>query len=382
MECSMPLKPFAEPIYVAQPFLPDLKDVKRALEDIWDSKILTNEGSCHRQLEKAISQVLKVPNSCLFNNGTTALSCACRALSLSGEVITTPFTFPATPHALTLNNIQPVFCDIDTETLNIDPKKIESLITPKTTGILAVHVYGTPCAFEEIQEIASRHGLKIIYDAAHAFGCEINGKSIGTLGDISMFSFHATKLFHTLEGGCLTFNNAALKERIDLLKNFGIKNEEEVVIPGTNGKMNELQAAIGLAVLDKLDEERKRRMRIESLYREELGGIPGIQLLKQAKNVRPSLQYFIIRIQQNLFGLSRDELHTQLKEYNVFTRKYFYPLCSDYPCYNQLPTSQAENLPVARQVVQEVLALPFYGGLDLEEVAAICKMIKSLYKKV
>lgn len=371
---------FPDPIYVTRPLLPDLAEVHAALEEIWDSKVLTNGGSKHQQLEKEINQVLKVPASCLFNNGTIALITACQALRISGEVITTPFTFPATPHILAWNNITPVFCDIDPETMNIDAQKIESLITSKTSAILGVHVYGTPCAVHDIQEIANKHGLKVIYDAAHAFGVEIDGKGIGTYGDISMFSFHSTKLFHTIEGGCVTFNDLYLKPRIDLLKNFGIKNENEVILPGINGKLNEVQAAIGLINLKLVDDERKKRAEIARVYREELRDIPGIKLLKESTSIRPSLQYFVIRINKNLFGCSRDELHTQLKEYNVITRKYFYPLCSDYTCYKMLPSSHISNLPVAHQVVQEVLSLPIYGNLALEDVRKICHLIRSCYQ--
>lgn len=378
---SMHFTPFSEPIYVTRPLLPDINEVKNALETIWDSKVLTNGGPQHQVLEKEISQTLKVPTSCLFNNGTIALITACQALRLSGEVITTPFTFPATPHVLSWNNITPVFCDIDPNTMNIDYRKIESLITAKTSAILGVHVYGTPCAVEEIQEIANRHGLSVIYDAAHAFGTEINGKGIGSFGDISMFSFHATKLFHTVEGGCLTFENPYLKSRIDLLKNFGIKNENEVILPGINGKMNELQAAIGLINLKYIEEERCKRAAITAAYREELDEIEGIKLLPVDPAVRSSYQYFVIRIDEALFGASRDEVHAKLKEYNVITRKYFYPLCSDYTCYKALPSASASHLPVANQIVHEVLALPLYGDLPLDDARTICRMIRSLAKK-
>lgn len=376
----MTFKPFHDPVYVTRPILPDLDELQESLEDIWETKILTNGGPKHQELEGAINSLLKVPASCLFNNGTIALITACQALRLSGEVITTPFTFPATPHILVWNNITPVFCDIDEETMNIDEKKIESLITSKTSAILGVHVYGTPCAVDSIQEIANRYGLKVIYDAAHAFGIEINGRGIGTFGDISMFSFHATKLFHTVEGGCLTFNDVYLKPRIDLLKNFGIKNENEVILPGINGKLNEIQAAIGLLNLKHIDQEREKRKKIAEVYREELGHVPGITLLKQQQYVRPSLQYFVIRIDPSQFGLSRDEVHAKLKEYNIITRKYFYPLCSDYVCYKMLPSASISNLPVANRIVHEVLSLPFYGELELDDVRVICQIIRSLYK--
>src|SRR3972149_9664453 len=258
--------PFKEPVYIARPLLPYLKAITKKLEEVWASKWLANNGPQHQILEKKIAEVLKVPYISLFNNGTIALIVACQSLRLLGEVITTPFTFPATPHVLTWNNIKPLCCDIDPVTMNIDPEKIESMITPQTTGILAVHVFGTPCNVLKIQEVADRYGLKVIYDAAHAFGVEINGEGIGNFGDISMFSFHATKLFHTAEGGALTFRDKNLKKRIDLLKNFGIKNEEEVVMPGINGKMNELQAVLGILVLNCIEEEKNKRKTLLNTY--------------------------------------------------------------------------------------------------------------------
>lgn len=370
-------KAFSEPIYVTRPFFPNLQDLHESLEEVWQNQILTNNGPKHKELEMALCQTLKVPSLSLFNNGTIALITAFQALDLAGEVITTPFTFPATPHVLTWNQITPVFCDIHPITMNIDASKIESLITDKTSAILGVHVYGTPCDVSEIENIAQRHGLKVVYDAAHAFGVEIDGKGIGTFGDISMFSFHATKLFHTAEGGGLTFNDRNLKAQIDLLKNFGIKNEDEVILPGINGKMNEIQSALGLINLRYLEEERQRRKAIIEVYRQELSNVEGITLLDFPSNVRPSYQYFVIRIQKDKFGVSRDDVHRQLKEYNVFTRKYFYPLCSDYECYKKSSTARLPDLPIAQKVVQEVLALPLYGHLPLDDVKTICDLIKS-----
>lgn len=374
------MKPFFEPIYVTRPLLPELAHLQKMLADIWDSKILTNGGPKHQELEEALNKTLKVPFSCLFNNGTIGLITACQALKLTGEVITTPFTFPATPHVLMWNNISPVFCDIDPVTMTIDHRKIESLISSKTSAILGVHVYGIPCAVNEIQEIASRHGLKVIYDSAHAFGTEIDEKGIGVFGDISMFSFHATKLFHTVEGGCVTFNDPRLKPRIDLLKNFGIKNENEVILPGINGKMNEIQASIGLLNLQSIEKEKQKRAMISLKYNKELSDIPGIKLVLSPLNETSSFQYFIIRIDDSKFGLSRDQVHAKLKEWNIITRRYFYPLCSDYACYCELPSSSAVNLPVAQRIVKEVLALPFYGDLSLDDVEKICIIIKSLYR--
>lgn len=370
------LKPFPSPLYVTRPLLPDIDQIQVKLKEIWTSQWLTNNGPQHDLLEQELTETLKVPYLSLFNNGTIALIVACQSLGLSGEVITTPFTFPATPHVLTWNNIKPVFCDIDPMTMNIDADKIEALITPQTTGILAVHVFGTPCDTAKIQEVADRHGLRVIYDAAHAFGVEIVGQGIGTFGDISMFSFHATKLFHTAEGGALTFNNKELKSRIDLLKNFGIKNEEEVVMPGINGKMNEIQAALGLVVLGCIEEERQKRKVLSEKYKECLKDIEGVSCLDNEKpGIRNSYQYFVVRIDGKYFMHSRNYVYEELRKFNIFARKYFYPLCSNYDCYKHLPSTAAENLPVATKVSHEVLALPFFGGLTEEDVENICQIL-------
>jgi dTDP-4-amino-4,6-dideoxygalactose transaminase len=371
------MKPFKEPIYVTRPMLVNLDEVNKELVEIWESQWLANGGPKHQKLELELKKVLKVPGLSLFNNGTIALIVAVQSLRLTGEVVTTPFTFPATTHVLSWNNITPIFCDIDERTLTIDPVKLERMITPKTTGILGVHVYGMPCNVEKIQEIADSYGLKVIYDAAHAFGTEVDGVGIGNFGDISMFSFHATKLFHTVEGGALTFTDPHLKSRIDLLKNFGIKNEEEVIMPGINGKLNEIQAAIGLLNLKHISEERQKRSRIVETYKRNLDGIPGIRVFEIPSKIRNSYQYFMIRIGAE-FGLSRDAVYTELRKYNVFTRKYFYPLCSDYSCYKQLPSSNPENLAVAGKIVKEVLCLPLYGSLSLADVEKICDLIKDL----
>lgn len=365
-----------EPLYVTKPLLPDLNIYFEMLKEIWASSRLTNNGPKHCLLETRLKDILKTKNISLFNNGTIALIVACQSLRLSGEIITTPFTFPATPHVLTWNNIKPLFCDIDPLTLNIDAERIESLITPQTTGILAVHVFGTPCDVVKIQEVADRYGLKVIYDAAHAFGVEVGGRGIGTYGDISMFSFHATKLFHTAEGGALTFNDVNLKQRIDLLKNFGIKNEEEVVMPGINGKMNEIQAALGIALLGCIDAEKTKRKRVADTYRHYLADIEGVSIVfQEIPGVEPSYQYFVIRISVSKFGQSRDDVFKRLRDHNIFARKYFFPLCSNYPCYQQLPSSTVANLPVANNVANEVLALPFYGDLSDSDIEKICGII-------
>jgi len=373
------MKPFKNPIFVTRPMLPNMDDVFDEISDIWESKWLTNGGLKHQELEEELKKVLKVPAISLFNNGTIALMVALKSQQVSGEVITTPFTFPATTHVLSWHNITPIFCDIDETTLTIDPAKLERMITSQTTGILGVHVYGMPCKVNAIQEIADQYGLRVIYDAAHAFGTEIEGTGIGTFGDISMFSFHATKLFHTIEGGALTFNNPDLKQKIDLLKNFGIKNEEEVIMPGINGKLNEFQAAVGLLNLRQLGVERRKRQIIVETYKQNLDGITGINVFEIPACVRNSFQYFMIRV-NNEFKFSRDEVYNELKKFNVYARKYFYPLCSDYDCYRHLPSANPRNLSVAQQVVKEVLCLPLFGELQLVDVEKICQIIRRMQK--
>ncbi|UNC93588.1 DegT/DnrJ/EryC1/StrS family aminotransferase [Candidatus Contubernalis alkaliaceticus] len=368
-------KAFKEPVFVTRPVLPDLKQYTARLEQIWESKWLTNQWHQHEMLEDRLAGTLKVPLLSLFNNGTTALMLACKSLRITGEVITTPFTFPATPHVLTWNNVKPLFCDIHPVTMNIDAEKIESMITSQTTAILGVHVFGTPCEVKKIQEVADLYGLKVIYDAAHAFGVEIDGVGIGNFGDITMFSFHATKLFHTAEGGALTFKDPLLKNRLNLLKNFGIKGEEEVVMPGINGKMNELQAALGLTILDIYEEERRKRKVLVQKYRQGLKDVQGITCLQEFSGIEGSFQYFCVRINEEAFGKSRDYVYEELKKYNIYTRKYFYPLCSQYNYYGHLPSASLSNLPVARRVVKEILTLPLYGELSGGDVEAICEIL-------
>jgi len=365
-------------IYVTQPILPDINKYYNKIQEIWESKWLSNGGQQHALLETKLIEYLKVPYLSLFNNGTIALLVAVQSLRLSGDVITTPFTFPATSHVLTWNNIEPNFCDIDPVTMNLNPDMIEKCITPKTTGILATHVFGTPCDVNAIQDIADFYGLRVIYDGAHVFGCEIDGKGIGNFGDITMFSFHPTKLFHTGEGGALTYKDHDMKKRIDLLKNFGIKNEFEVMMPGINGKMNELQAAMGLVVLDMVEEEMQKRKIITDKYNEILGKIYGINILPDFHNIKPSYQYFPIRIESDKFGKTRDQVYNELRNNNIFSRKYFYPLCSEYVCYKQLPSSDKNNLPVAYRIVEEILCLPFYGVLSLTDVDKICSIILNM----
>lgn len=374
-------KKFSEPIYVTRPLMPNLEQVTEKLKEVWDAQWLSNEGAQHVALEAQVCNFLKTPHLSLFNNGTIALMVAVQSLRLQGEVITTPFTFPATTHVLAWNGITPVFCDIDPQTLTIDPDRIESLITSRTTGILGVHVYGMPCHVERIQEIADRHGLRVIYDAAHAFGSEINGRGIGTYGDISMFSFHPTKLFHTAEGGALTYNDPNLKNRIDLLKNFGIRNEFEVIMPGINGKMNELSAVIGQLVLEMVKDEWLRRQALREHYTRCLSNIRGISIVEIPNGVSNSQQYMVIRLDGEEFGATRDEVYTYLRAHNVHARKYFYPLTSDYPCYRQLPSAQDGTLVNAKRISEEVLCLPFYGQLSLDNVSQICSIVTALQKK-
>ncbi len=372
------LEPFEKVIFVTRPVFPTIEEVTEKLRDIWNSKWLTNNGPQHTMLERELKNFLKVPHLSLFNNGTIALMVACQSLRLSGEVITTPFTFAATPHVLSWNNITPIFCDVDAETMNIDADKIESMITPRTTAILAVHVFGTPCAVEKIQEVADRYGLRVVYDAAHAFGVEIGGQGIGNFGDISMLSFHATKLYHTVEGGALVMKNEHVKQRIDLLKNFGIKNEEEVVMPGINGKLDEVRAAIGRIMLNYVEGERQKRIRLHEIYNEELSEVEGLKLLpKCAADVKLNYQYYVVRVDEKIFGRSRDFVHEAFKNFNVYTRKYFHPLCSEYTCYRQLNSSSSDNLPAANLIGRQVLSLPMYGELAEDDVRKICAILKS-----
>lgn len=355
--------------------LPPLEEYVEELKDIWDSQWLTNAGRKHASLEAAIAELVGSKNVSLFNNGTLALIVACQALRLNGEVITTPFTFAATPHVLSWNNITPVFADIDPQTMTLDPAKIEPLITSRTSAILGVHVYGYPCDVEAIQEIADRHGLRVIYDGAHAFGTRLNDTPITDFGDATMLSFHATKLFHTAEGGALVMQNGWMKERVDFLKNFGIKDEATVLLPGINGKMSELQAALGLVTIKMVKDEQRRRQRVADIYQSRLREIEGVSLPKFAQNVDSSYQYFVIRIDRDRSGRNRDEIYAELRSYNVYARRYFYPLCSEYACYRMLPSSHPSYLPEAMKAAAEALCLPFYGGLNDHEVHKICDII-------
>ncbi|ANU22550.1 DegT/DnrJ/EryC1/StrS family aminotransferase [Planococcus donghaensis] len=372
-------KAFEQPIYVTRPLLPNIEAVTERMKKVWDSKQLTNFGAQHNELSDRLKDYLDVDHISMFSNGTMALLLGLRALELTGEVITTPFTFPATVQALDWNNLTPVFCDIDPVTFNIDADKIEALITEKTSAILGVHVFGNPCDVEKIQKIADKHNLKVIYDGAHVFGAKVNGIPISHFGDMTMFSFHATKLFNTVEGGALTYHDAALDKRLQLLRNFGIVNTEEVALSGLNAKMNEIQASVGLEVLKVLEEERNKRHTIKRAYEENLAAIEGIRVLTTLEDESSSYQYFVIDIDQEKFGQSRDVVYEELQKHNVFARKYFSPLCSDFEWYSGLASAQPVNLPIAHKAVQQVLAMPYYGELPIESVVQICAILQELH---
>lgn len=369
---------FPSPIYITRPLLPPIDEITSKFHEIVDSKIVTNMGAQHKELQVQLQRYLNVDHITLFNNGTMALLLGLKALGVQGEVITTPFTFPATVQALDWNQLTPVFCDVEPHTLNIDPSKIEALISERTSAILGVHVFGTPCDVHRIQDIAERYGLKVIYDAAHAFGASLDGTPIGAFGDMSMFSFHATKLFNTIEGGALTYKDQALERTLNLLKNFGIANEEQVLLSGLNAKMNEIQAGIGLQVLQLVNDEKKKRQELMNVYMDELRDVPGIKIVTTQNDLSTSMQYFVVRVVQESFGKSRDWLQLELKKFNVYSRKYFYPLCSEFSWYSHLESAQADNLRVAHQVSSEVLCLPFYGDLGTDSVRKICRIIKQL----
>jgi len=335
------------------------------------------------KFEQKLADYLGIKHLNLFVNATIALMVALKSLEINeGEVITTPFTFPATVHVLWWNRLTPVFCDIEEKTFNIDPEKIESLITPQTKAILPVHVYGNPCDVVAIQNIADKYGLKVIYDAAHAFGVKLNGRSILEYGDLSALSFHATKLFNTIEGGALICQNDKIKEKIRFLKNFGIADEETVIGPGINGKMNEFQAAFGLLELELVDQEIQQRKGLTELYRRGLKDIPGIRCPEDLPGVTHNYGYFPILVEPTLYGCDRNELHQLLKKCNIYSRKYFYPLCSDYACYSSLPSAQPANLPVARETAARVLCLPIYGEMDVSLVDRIVSIVRDLHQSL
>lgn len=362
-------------ITVTSPLLPNLDDFNELLKDIWSRKWVTNNGEYHKQLEAALCEYLKVSYVSLFTNGTLPLITALQALNISGEVITTPYSFVATTHALWWNGIKPVFVDVEPDTGNIDPAKIESAITKRTTAIMPVHVYGTPCKMKEIQEIADKYGLRVIYDAAHAFGVDVNGESVLNAGDISTLSFHATKVYNTIEGGAMVMHDAETKKRIDYLKNFGFQNEVEVVAPGINGKMDEVRSAIGLLNLRQVDKAIECRRKVAQRYRELLRDVPGITLWKEIPGVRHNYSYFPILINEQEYGMSRDALYAKMREQNVLGRRYFYPLISSFATYRGLESARPEKLPVATDMANRVICLPMHHELSDDDVNRVLDCI-------
>ncbi|RJG02939.1 DegT/DnrJ/EryC1/StrS family aminotransferase [Noviherbaspirillum sedimenti] len=364
----------SDPIYVTQPYLPPLEDFLPYLEKIWSNKILTNGGPFHQQLEEALCKYLGVNHIALFTNGTIALVTALQSLRITGEVITTPYSFVATSHSLLWNGIKPVFVDVDPNTLNLDPARIEAAITPHTTAIMPVHCYGHPCDIEAIQKIADNYNLRVIYDAAHAFGVQDHGGSILRHGDLSVLSFHATKVFNTFEGGAIVCPDAKTKTRIDQLKNFGHVGEVTVVAPGINGKMSEINAAFGLLQLEHIDKALARRKEIDATYRERLAGVKGIHCLADAGEKLANYSYFPVLVQPD-YPISRDDLYHTLKENGIHPRRYFYPLISDFPMYRGLPSADPANLPVASAAAQKILCLPIYPALETEQIDRITQLI-------
>ena len=367
-------------LFVTKPFLPELDEFIPYLREIWDSKYLTNNGKFHHELEKALCEYLGVNYISLFANGTLALITALQAFRITGEVITSPFSFVATTHSLWWNNIKPVFCDIEPEYFNINPAKIESAITPLTTAIMPVHVYGNPCNVDKIQNIADIYGLKVIYDAAHSFGVRHKGQSIFNFGDLSVLSFHATKVFNTFEGGAIVCHDEKTKKRIDYLKNFGFSDETSVVAPGINAKMNEFQSALGLLQLKYIDEALEKRRYIAQIYSNELSDIDGISFLKDIPEVKHNYSYYPILIDENKYGKSRDEVYNEFKMSDVFTRRYFYPLISNFSPYKELASSKRDNLPIANKIAEQVLCLPIYPDLEDDNIKLIVDIIKKQVK--
>lgn len=364
-------------ILVTSPLLPPLEEFIPYLQEIWDNKWLTNNGFFHRKLEESLCEYLGVEYLSLFTNGTLPLISALQALRITGEVITTPYTFVATTHSLWWNGIKPVFVDIHPDTLNIDPDMIESAITPRTTAIMPVHVYGNPCDVLKIKSIANKYGLKVIYDAAHAFGVNVDGDSILNHGDISTLSFHATKTYNTIEGGALVCHDAEMKKRIDYLKNFGFAGEVEVVAPGINGKLDEVRAAYGLLNLKYVDLAINKRREIVNFYRENLQGIKGITFLEDFANVKHNYSYFPIFVDVENYKMSRDELYFKLQKNNIYGRRYFYPLVSDFSTYRGLDSAKLDNLPVANRISKQVICLPLHHELPISSVNEIVNIINN-----
>ena len=365
-----------KPIYVTQPYLPPLAEFIPYLEKIWDNKILTNGGPFHQQLEQELCDYLGVKHICLFTNGTIALVTALQALRITGEVVTTPYSFVATAHSLLWNGIKPVFVDVDPNTLNIDPAKIEAAITPHTTAIMPVHCYGHPCDVDAIQKIADNYNLRVIYDAAHAFGVQDKDGSVLNHGDLAVLSFHATKVFNTFEGGAIICPDAKTKQRIDHLKNFGFVDELTVVAPGINGKMSEINAAFGVLQLKHIDHALARRKEVDALYRELLEDIKGIHCVQNVQQAVSNYSYFPILVEAD-YPLGRDALYQKLKDQGIFARRYFYPLISEFPMYRGMASAHRENLPVATAAAQKVLCLPIYPALTKQDIQNIAALISS-----
>lgn len=365
-----------EKILVTRSSMPLMEEYIEEIKELWDSHWLTNMGKKHRQLEAGLEQYLGVQNISLFTNGHMALELAIQAMGVSGEVITTPFTFASTTHAIVRNGLTPVFCDINLEDFTMDPGQVERLITDKTSAIIPVHVYGNICNVEEIEQIAKKHGLKVIYDAAHAFGVRYKDRGIGSYGDASMFSFHATKVYNSIEGGAVTFHDGEFGERLRKIRNFGIRSEGVIDSVGANAKMNEFQAAMGLCNLRHVDEEIEKRRKVHEKYVELLSGVKGIQLLKKQENVHPNYAYFPVVFHEKEFGASRDDVCEALEKDEIYARKYFYPLTSEFDCFHG--KYDINETPVAHYISKRVLTLPMYADLKLEDVERICNIILKL----
>lgn len=363
-------------IFVTQPYLPPLAEFLPYLEEIWDSKKLTNGGPMHQRLEQELCDYLGVQHISLFANGTLALVTALQALRITGEVITTPFSFVAGAHSLLWNGISPVFADIDPLTLNLNPARIEAAITPRTTAIMPVHCYGNPCDIKAIEKIADDYNLRVIYDAAHAFGVRQRGQSILNAGDLSILSFHATKVFNTFEGGAIVSPDARTKQRIDHLKNFGFVDEVNVVAPGINGKMSEINAAFGLLQLRHVERALDRRREIDRLYRRLLSNVSGITCVQPTGQDVPNCSYFPILVDER-YPISRDQLYSHMRETDVFARRYFYPLISSFPMYRGLPSAAPGNLPVATRLASQIICLPLYPAMTDEDIERVVASVTS-----
>lgn len=362
-------------ITVTTPLLPDLNDFNSLLKEIWSSKWITNNGQFHQKLEEALCDYLKVPFISLFTNGTLPLLTALQALRISGEVITTPYSFVATTHSIWWNSIKPVFVDIDPSNCGIDPDKIEAAITPRTTAIMPVHCYGKPCDNKRIQAIADKYGLKVIYDAAHAFGVEVDGESVLNWGDMSTLSFHATKVYTTIEGGAIVMHDEATKKRIDYLKNFGFASETEVVAPGINGKLDEVRAVYGLLNLKQVDKAINARHQVAIQYRQAFQNVKGIRFFNDMIGVKHNYSYFPIFINAEEYGMTRDELYFKLRDHNILGRRYFYPLISTFSTYSGLPSASPDNLPNATRIANEVICLPMHHELSSDDINRIIELI-------